>query len=70
MDFEKLMKKKVSRKTFLKSLGLILLMMLFFPKSALTFMKEDTNKKDINKEDSFKNNVVINGVKVMEVVDE
>lgn len=78
MDLEKLMKKKVSRKDFMKSIGFILLALVFFPRKALSFItdnsyieqkrKEETNT-DTTKEDPFSKGIVINGVKVMEVVE-
>ena len=76
MDLEKLMNKKISRKNFIKSLGFILLALVFFPRKALSFMNferdDEKVKKEIKeelKEENFKDGFYVNGVKVIEVID-
>jgi hypothetical protein len=75
MNFEKLMQKKITRKQFLKSLGFILVAIIFFPRKALSFL-DDTTKQDIIQElketekEKIQQNIYLNGVKVMEVIEE
>ena len=73
MDLEKLMRKKVSRKDFLKSLGFILLALIFFPRKALSFFNENEvqqKSQSLKQFNSEGEKVKVNGVQVMEIVDE
>jgi hypothetical protein len=63
MNLEKLMQKKISRKDFMKSIGFILLALVFFPKKALSFIEEEKETKN-NPDGS----VTINGIKVIELI--
>jgi hypothetical protein len=73
MNFEKLMQKKITRKQFLKSLGFILVAIILFPRKALSFL-DDSNKQEIIQEikesDKIQQNIYLDGVKVMEVIEE
>jgi hypothetical protein len=71
MNFEKLMNRKVSRRDFLKSLGFVLLALVFFPRKAFSFLGDDSSfdeKSDVDKK-FFGNKIVVDGVTVMEVED-
>ncbi|MCC7574295.1 hypothetical protein KO361_01785 [Candidatus Woesearchaeota archaeon] len=82
MDLEKLMQKRISRKDFLKSIGFILLALIFFPKKALAFLDKTDNtqirteirqeikkeiKTELNEKELFKKGIFVNGIKVMEI---
>lgn len=60
MDINKILEKRISRKDFMKYMGFFILAILLYPKKALNFM---------NEEESFKKEIKIDGIKVMEIVD-
>ena len=67
MNLEKLLNKKIDRKTFLKSIGFILLALIFFPRDALSFLNEEQKNK---KDEKNKEGIYINNIKAMEIIDE
>ena len=62
MNIENLMNKKISREDFIKSLGFILLVLLLFPKNAVSIFDKE-NETDLEKK-------LINGKKAIEIIDE
>ncbi len=73
MDLEKLMQKKITRKDFIKSIGFILLALIFFPRKALSFVSEKSyiDQKIKNKpKEAPTQKIMLNGVKAIEVIDD
>lgn len=58
MKIDSLLKKKISKKDFLKSLGFILLVLIFSPKNTLSIFEEE------------KSEFMVDGKKAIEIIDE
>lgn len=73
MDLEKLMKKQITRKDFIKSIGFIILAIIFFPRKALSFIGENSYiEQKIKNEDETepKDAIMIKGIKAIEIIED
>ena len=73
MDLEKIMQKKVTRKDFLKSIGFIMLAILFFPRKALSFVSENSyidQKINEKTQNTPNKKVTLEDLKAIEIIDD